>query len=71
MEQQQLIAVRHVQAGGRLIPVHFFRNAGGSFAGKFMLGDHDTPILDGPTPEAILEVMRDLIDGLLMARSVA
>ena len=66
--QQKLIAVRHLRAGGRLIPVHFFRNDGGSVAGRFVLGAEDTPIVDGPTPEAVLAVLRDVIDGLLLAR---
>ena len=68
MNQKTLIEVRHVQAGGRLIPVHFFRNAGGSVAGRFMLGAQDTPIVDGPDPDAVLEVLRDVVDSLLLAR---
>ena len=51
-----------------MIPVQFFRNAGGSVAGRFMLGAEDTPIVDGPTPEAVLDVLRDVIEGLLLAR---
>ncbi len=69
--QPKPIAVRHLKAGGRLIPVHFFRNAGGSVAGRFVLGAEDTPIVDGPTPEAVLAVLRDVIDGMLLARKVA
>ncbi len=69
--QPKLIAVRHLQAGGRLIPVHFFQNDGGSVAGRFVLSAKDTPILDGPTPEAVLELMRDVLDGLLLAREAA
>ena len=68
MTHQKLIAVRHLRAGGRLIPVHFFRNDGGSVAGRFVLGVEDTPIVDGPTPDAVLAVLRDVIDGLLLAR---
>ncbi len=71
MTDKNLIAVRHLRAGGRLIPVHFFRNDGGSVAGRFLLGAEDTPIVDGPTPEAVLEVLRDIIDGLLLARKLA
>jgi hypothetical protein len=71
VNQKNLIEVRHVQAGGRLIPVHFFRNAGGSVAGRFMLGAQDTPIVDGPDPEAVLEILRDVLDGLLLARKSA
>jgi hypothetical protein len=68
---QKIIAVRHLRAGGRLIPVHFSRNAGGSVAGRAVLGAQDTPILDGPDPEAVLAVLRDVIDGLLLARRSA
>jgi hypothetical protein len=68
---QKLIAVRHLRAGGRLIPVHFFRNDGGSVAGRFVLSAQDTPIVDGPNPEAVLDLMRDVIDGLLLARKTA
>ena len=66
--KQKPIEVRHLRAGGRLIPVQFFRNAGGSVAGRFVLGAEDTPIVDGPTPEAVLEVLKDVIEGLLLAR---
>ena len=68
---QKLIAVRHLRAGGRLIPVHFFRNDGGSVAGRFVLSAQDTPIVDGPNPEAVLDLMRDVIEGLLLARKTA
>ena len=68
---QKLIGVRHLRAGGRLIPVQFFQNDGGSVAGRFRLGPEDTPILDGPTPEAVLELLRDVLDGLLLARKHA
>jgi hypothetical protein len=65
------IAVRHLRAGGRLIPVQFFRNNNGSVAGRFVLGAQDTPIVDGPDPDAVLELLRDVIDGLLLARKSA
>jgi hypothetical protein len=71
VNQKNLIEVRHVEAGGRLIPVQFFRNAGGSVAGRFMLGAQDTPIVDGPDPDAVLEILRDVLDGLLLARQCA
>ena len=70
-QKQKIIAVRHLRAGGRLIPVHFSRNAGGSVAGRAVLGVQDTPIVDGPDPEAVLAVLRDVIDGLLLARQSA
>jgi hypothetical protein len=65
---QKIIAVRHLHAGGRLITVQFFRNEGGSVAGRAVLGAQDTPILDGPDQEAVLDVLRDVMDGLLLAR---
>ena len=68
MTREKIIAVRHVSAEGRLIEVHFFRNAGGSVAGRAVLGAQDTPILDGPDPEAVLELLRDVMDGVLLAR---
>ena len=69
--QQKIIAVRHLRVGGRLIPVQFSRNAGGSVAGQAVLSAQDTPIVDGPDPEAVLAVLKDVIDGLLLARSTA
>lgn len=65
----KLIAVRHVHAGGRLIEVQFTRNPGGSVAGRAVLGAKDTPILDGPDPEAVLALLREVIDELLLARA--
>ena len=71
VDPQKIIAVRHLKAGGRLIPVHFSRNDGGSVAGRAILGAQDTPILDGPDPETVLELLRDVLDGLLLARKSA
>ena len=71
MNPKNLIGVRQIRAGGRVIPVQLFRNDGGSVAGRFVLGAQDTPIVDGPTPEAVLELLRDVIDGLLFARKTA
>jgi hypothetical protein len=68
---EKIIAVRHLRAGGRLITVQFSRNEGGSVAGRAVLGAQDTPILDGPDPEAVLAVLREVIDGLLLARQRA
>ena len=71
MDEKNLIGVRLIRADGRLIPVQLFRNDGGSVAGRFLLGAQDTPIVDGPTPEAVLALLRDVIEGLLLARKVA
>jgi hypothetical protein len=40
-------------------------------AGRAVLGAQDTPILDGPDPEAVLEMLKDVIDGVLLAREQA
>jgi len=69
--EQKIFAVRHLRAGGRVISVQLSRNAGGSVAGKAMLSAHDTPIVDGPDAEAVLAMLRDVIDGLLLARQTA
>ena len=64
------IAVRHLEARGRRIPVLFFRNAGGSVNGRFLFGADDTPIVDGPTQEAVLSLVADMFDSLMMARGL-
>jgi hypothetical protein len=68
---QKIIAERQLHAGGRWITVQFFRNEGGSVAGRAVLGAQDTPILDGPDPDAIIALLRDVMDGLLLARQPA
>jgi hypothetical protein len=70
MTKDKPIAVRHLEASGRRIAVHFFRNAGGSVCGHLHLGAGDTPIVDGPTPEAILSMVEEMFDTLLLARAV-
>lgn len=70
MNPDTLIAVRHLEAGGRLIPVHFFRNAGGSVCGRLHFAADDTPIVDGPTTDAVLSLVSDALDGLLYARAM-
>src|SRR5260370_9039731 len=69
--QPKLIAVRHLHAGGRLIPVHFFQNDGGSVAGRFVLSAKDTPILDRPTPEAVPQPVPRLLQCPLPSRASA
>ena len=70
MNLDKPIAVRHLEAGGRRIAVHFFRNAGGSVCGHLLFGAKDTPIVDGPTTDAVLSVVSDALDGLLFARAM-
>jgi hypothetical protein len=36
-----------------------------------VLSPQDTPIVDGPDPDAVLALLRDVIDGLLLARRPA
>ncbi len=70
MTNDKPIAVRHLEARGRRIAVHFFRNAGGSVCGHFLFGVGDTPIVDGPTPDAILSLVEEMLDTVLLARGV-
>jgi len=65
----KLIAVRHVHSDGRTIPVLLFRNDGRSVSAHCLLDDEDTPILDGESPEAVLALVAEVIDDLLLARS--
>jgi len=65
----KLIGVHHVESEGRRIPVLLFRNGSGSVAGRCLIEHGDTPIVDGPSPEAVLELLAGIIDDLLLARS--
>ena len=65
----QLIGVRHLESEGRRIPVLLFRNDSGSVTARCLIKRGDTPIFDGPTPEAVLELLAGVIDDLLLARS--
>jgi hypothetical protein len=68
MAGSPILAVRHLQASGRSIPVFFSRNEGGSVAARCVLDTGDTPIVDGPSTEEVLRLLQDAIEGLLMAR---
>ena len=68
MAANPILAVRHLQASGRTIPVFLSRNEGGSVAARCMLDAGDTPIIDGPSAEEVLQLVQDSIDGLLLAR---
>ena len=70
MTNQEPIEIRHLEARGRRITVLFFRNACGSVCGRFLFGRGDTPIVDGPTPEAVLSTVADMFDSLLLAREL-
>lgn len=66
---EEIIEVRHLQRGGRVVRVNFVRNRGGSVAGTLLLGQNDTPILDGPDPDAVMELARELWDALTLVRT--
>lgn len=68
MAGSPILAVCHVQASGRSIPVFLSRNEGGSVAGRCVLDGGDTPIIDGSSTEEVLRLLQDAIEGLLMAR---
>src|SRR5215470_826542 len=63
-----LIGVHHIESQGRRIPVLLFRNGPGSVAGRCLIDRDDTPIVDGPSEEAVLELLAGVIDALLLAR---
>lgn len=66
---RRLIGIRHLESGGRKIPVLLFRNGSGSVAAHCLIQPGDTPILDAPSPEAVLALAAAVIDDLLLARS--
>ena len=67
----KLIGVRHLRCDGRRIPVLLFRNESGSVAARCLIHPGDTPILDGPSAEAVFSLVAGVIDDLLLARSAA
>ena len=68
---QKFIGVRHLRAEGRRIPVLLFRNGPSSVAARCLIHPGDTPILDGPSPEAVLALLAGVIDDLLLARGAS
>jgi len=69
VDKTDLIAVRHLKAGGRVIAVELYRNACGTVAARCHLGD-DVPIIDGPSADEVLKAVEDVLEGLLLARSL-
>jgi hypothetical protein len=63
-----LIAVRHVRAGDRLVPVQLIQNEGGSVAARFLIGSTDTPVIDAPSADEALATVEEVIEGVLFAR---
>ncbi len=68
VDKTDLIGVKHLKAGGRLIPVELYRNACGTVAARCQLGS-DFPIIDAPTAEEALKAFEDALEGLLLARA--
>lgn len=68
---QKLIGVCHLRSEGRKIPVLLFRNGTGSVAARCLIHPGDTPILDGPSPEAVLALLAGVIDDLMLARQAS
>jgi len=68
MKRTNLIAVRQVRVGDRLVLVELFQNEGSSVAARCVLGSTDTPIIDAPSAEEALATVEDAMEGLLMAR---
>ncbi|OFX24012.1 MAG: hypothetical protein A2V77_08550 [Anaeromyxobacter sp. RBG_16_69_14] len=68
MTNTNLIAVRQLRVGDRLVRVEIFQNEGSSVAARCVLGSKDTPIIDAPTADEALAVVEDALEGLLMAR---
>ncbi len=63
-----LIAIRHLDAVGRRIPVLLSRNEHGSVAGRVVFADDDAPILDGPDIDSVLKMIQAELEALLIAR---
>ena len=68
MNCTNLIAVRLLRVGDRLVRVELFRNEGSSVAARCVLGSRDTPIIDAPSVDEALAAVEDALEGLLMAR---
>jgi hypothetical protein len=68
VEANARIGVRRLRAGDRTVEVELFRNEGGSVAARCCLGDGDAPIIDGPSVEAVLAAVQDVLEGLLLVR---
>jgi hypothetical protein len=66
----KLIAVRQVSAEGKRIPVLLFLCAEGRGYARCLLAADDTPIVDGPTPEAAFALVEELLEGMLSARAL-
>lgn len=69
MDKADLIGVRHLKSGGKVVAVELYRNACGSVAARCQLGT-DAPIIDGPTADEVMKAVEDALEGLLLARAL-
>ena len=63
-----LIETRHLSAMGREVPVQLFRNACGSVSARCVIDVGDTPIVDGPTADAVIQILQESLEALLLTR---
>jgi hypothetical protein len=68
MNRANLIGIRQLRVGERLVTVELFRNEGTSVAARCVLPSGDTPIIDAPSAEEALAAVEDALEGLLLAR---
>lgn len=68
MKRSQFIGMRYVTVGESQIPVVLRRNENGSVAGQCLLGESERPILDAPSEEAVLALIEDVLEMLLLSR---
>jgi hypothetical protein len=64
-----VLETRQLTAAGRNVAVQLFRNESGSFSARCVFGQGDTPIIDGPTKEAVLEIIENALEALLFTRA--
>ena len=69
MPEPTLIETRQLSALGREVPVQLFRNERGSVSARCCFGVGDTPIFDGPTTEAVLRLVEDTLEVLVLTRA--
>jgi hypothetical protein len=65
----ELVSVRQLRVGDRVIAVEIFRNEGGSFAARCRIGAGDAPIIDGPSEDEVVAAVEESLEGLLFARA--
>jgi len=71
VNRDDLIEVREIRTGGRRVVIQLYRNAGGSVAARFLLGEADMPIIDADSVEEALATAADALEGALLARAAS